>query len=102
MKVFVLLFAHPCQRLPFLTIKILELGFVVFIRVVERPLIFQMLLVSLNMEVYNSSYGQNKNRGAHTFLGCAHKIGQQLQEELRCAHLPGLCAQDWAAAPGVN
>ena len=57
-----------------------------------------MLLVSLNLEVYNSSYGQNKNRGAHAFLGCAHKIGQQLQGELRCAHVGKLCAQLEAAS----
>ena len=70
----------------------------VFIRVVENSLSFQILLVPRYLEVYNSSYGQNTNRGAHTFLGCAHKIGQQLQGELRCAHVGGLCAQLEAAS----
>ena len=55
-------------------------------------------MISLYLEVYNSSYAQNTNRGAHTFLGYAHKIGQHLQGELRCAHVGKLCAQLEAAS----
>ena len=98
MKVSVLLIAHPCHSWLFLTIKILEIGFVVFIRVVEHPFSFQILLVSLNLEVYNSyedwaaAPGGIKVRTPSWAVRT--RLGSSSRGELRCAHPPELCAQD--------
>ena len=57
----------PCYgtiKTCFLTLFELEFDFMVFIRVVYNPLIFPMPLVSLNLEVYNSSYDKINETGS--------------------------------------